>query len=717
MRTIIASLVWTLGLAFLVSGNVLVAAPTVTTRAATSPTPGGATLNGTAINYNDLGTRAWFEYGLTTDYGSVSGKRSLNTYTSTNVVNYSNTVSGLLVATEYHFRAVATNSTGTSYGDDFTFTTSPATAPTLLTNYADAPDTTNVVVHGKLNANGLETAAWFEWGLTTSYGNATPLLALSGGTTNQIFNASIDGLNIGTPYYFRAVASNSLGTVYGVGQRFVTAFFANGGTIPGGLPGVNTSSQIWGDYDNDGLLDYMVVGASYTRVTQIWHNTGSGFEDVTGSVAPDVPQGAFGAAAWGDYDNDGRLDFILAGEVPVNGFQRPYTQIWHNTGSNFVDVTATIAPGIPQVDIPALAWGDYDNDGRLDLLLTGGQFNAGAGTSQIWHNTGSNLVEVTATVAPDLTQVAWGSVTWGDYDNDGWLDFILSGALLNNTSACQIWHNTGSNFVNVTATVASDLPQGQFISIAWGDYDNDGLLDFVLTAGGPQIWHNTGSNFVNESSAFALGNPTAGSSTWVDYDHDGRLDLLLDNSKIWRNGLTPSNSPPTAPTGLALTLSAQGAMFSWHAATDAQTPASGLTYAVRAGTTPGGVDLLAPEADAVSGFRAVPVAGNAQGRLFMPLAGVTNGQTIYWSVQAVDGAYAGSPFAAETSLVSMPVLSLATNTAGNVSVSWQPPTWGWHLQEASGLTPGAWSDSPLGEVNPALIPATNQVKFYRLFNP
>ena len=68
-----------------------------------------------------------------------------------------------------------------------------------------------------------------------------------------------------------------------------------------------------------------------------------------------------------------------------------------------------------------MAWGDYDNDGRLDLLL------AGAGNSQLWRNTGSGFTNVTASAAPSLSGVANSSLAWGDYDGDGRLDFALSG--------------------------------------------------------------------------------------------------------------------------------------------------------------------------------------------------------------------------------------------------------------------------------------------------
>jgi hypothetical protein len=93
---------------------------------------------------------------------------------------------------------------------------------------------------------------------------------------------------------------------------------------------------------------------------------------------------------------------------------------------------------------------------------------------------------------------------------------------------------------------------------------------------------------------------------------------------------------------------------------------------------------------------------------------VTNTQTVYWSVQAVDTSFAGGPFATETSVVSLPQLAIAPSAGTNAIVSWSPPTYGWHLQESTNLTVGAWSNSPTVELNPVTVNATNPAKFYRL---
>ena len=142
---------------------------------------------------------------------------------------------------------------------------------------------------------------------------------------------------------------------------------------------------------------------------------------------------------------------------------------------------------------------------------------------------------------------------------------------------------------------------------------------------------------------------------WTDYDNDGRLDFLLSGItngnnasgpilQLWRNNSPISNSPPGAPAGLSTTISGNTALFNWNAPLDDFTPASGLNYNLRLGTTPGASDVLAPMA-LTNGLRLLSALGNAQtgtNALYLLPPG-----NYYWSVQALDTSFAGSPFAVE----------------------------------------------------------------------
>jgi hypothetical protein len=86
-------------------------------------------------------------------------------------------------------------------------------------------------------------------------------------------------------------------------------------------------------------------------------------------------------------------------------------------------------------------------------------------------------------------------------------------------------------------------------------------------------------------------------------------------------------------------------------------------------------------------------------------------------VQAVDTSFAGGPFATETSVISLPQLTVSLNPQpSTLNISWTPPTWGWDLEETPSLNPVAWSNSPSGEFNPVSVSTTNTAKLYRLKN-
>jgi len=453
-------------------------------------------------------------------------------------------------------------------------------------------------------------------------------------------------------------------------RNTVTGFSNVTSQVAVGLPGVENSSVAWGDYDNDGRLDFLLTGSTNAgavdAISQLWRNTGNGFTNVPIVGLP----GVIGSVAWGDYDNDGRLDFLLTGTD--SGFVRR-SQLWRNTESGFSNVTSQVAAGLPGVSQNSVAWGDYDNDGRLDILLTG---YSGSLISQLWRNTGNGFTNVPI---PGLPAVAQGSVAWGDFDNDGRLDFLLTGKDPGEVRRSQLWRNTGNGFTNVTSQVAVGLPGVNFSSVAWGDYDNDGRLDFLLTgennvgASLSQLWRNTPTGFSNVTSQAAAGLPGVAISSvaWGDYDNDGRLDFLLTGtgastvSQLWRNSFSASNTPPSAPTGLATqTNGVNSVTLSWNAALDAQTPTNGLTYNLVLGTSSNAVNLASPHANVTNGFRRVVRLGavndGTNATLAYTFTNLPPAAQYFWSVQALDTTFAGGPFATAKTF-SLPVLPLVAS--------------------------------------------------------
>jgi hypothetical protein len=186
-----------------------------------------------------------------------------------------------------------------------------------------------------------------------------------------------------------------------------------------------------GDYDNDGKLDILLAGTpngfGNAAVTQLWRNLGGGhFTNISMSL-PGVSQGA---VAWGDFFQDGKLDILLSGDT-TNG---AVCQVWRNLGNGtFTNINA----GLPGVYQSSVALADYDNDGKLDIVLAGVN-NQSNSICQVWRNTGNGTF---TNINAGLTGIHSGSVTWADFDNDARLDLLISGLNTNGTPVLQVYHN------------------------------------------------------------------------------------------------------------------------------------------------------------------------------------------------------------------------------------------------------------------------------------
>ncbi|MDI7276155.1 MAG: FG-GAP-like repeat-containing protein, partial [Anaerolineae bacterium] len=436
------------------------------------------------------------------------------------------------------------------------------------------------------------------------------------------------------------------------GARVARIYRNDGGAfvnIGASLPGVSAGAVAWGDYDSDGDLDLALAGSLGTGTTaRLYRNDGGTFVNANAGL-----QGvAFAAAAWGDYDADGDPDLLVSGG-DVNGYN-PVTKLYRNNGNG---TFTAVSAGLPAFSYGDVAWGDHDNDGDLDVLLAGvTDPNAGTSIARIYRNNGNGTF---SDVSAGLQGVLWSSVAWGDYDSDGDLDVLLAGRIgKDGARVAYVYRNDGGSFVNINA----GLPGVNAGGIGWGDYDNDGDLDILLSGGtGSQsiarVYRNDAGTFTDIGAGLA--GVIAADAAWGDYDSDGDLDILITGNagsqrivRIYRNNIDAANSPPSAPDGLTASVQACKVTLSWAAAADAQTPAGSLTYNLRVGRTPGGVDVLSPMADVASGRRRLPRLGNANHGLTATLT--LPAGTYYWSVQAIDTAFVGGPFAAEGSFSTIP---------------------------------------------------------------
>ena len=315
-----------------------------------------------------------------------------------------------------------------------------------------------------------------------------------------------------------------------------------------GLQNVDFGGAAWADYDNDGYLDMLLCGSNsnYQRVTRLYRNSPAPnntrvFTDINAGLI-----GLCGSVAWGDYNNDGYLDILLCGDANSENITKIYR---NDPGPNNTRIFTDINAGLPGLSDGSVAWGDYDNDGNLDILLCGASYN-GVLLNKIYHNNGNGTF---TDINAGLIGLC-GSVAWGDYNNDGYLDIACAGQPINGSSetAARIYRNDpGPNNTRVFTDINAGL-QGVYsgCSLAWGDYDNDGYLD-LLVAGDAnssylghltRIYRNNGNGTFTNINAGLIGIDFA-SVAWGDYNNDGYLDIALSGStdsgliitRIYRN--------------------------------------------------------------------------------------------------------------------------------------------------------------------------------------
>ncbi len=271
-----------------------------------------------------------------------------------------------------------------------------------------------------------------------------------------------------------------------------------------------------GDVDGDGNLDILIAGTEFISAgsghayVQLFHNLGNATFTATTPNLPAVFNGAF--AAWGDYDNDGDLDLFYNGSV------------YRNDAGTFT-LVANLVPGIQNGQA---AWGDYDADGDLDLAITGSPNSADFYT-RIYRNDGNDVFTL---ISAPLQGLWFSAVAWTDIDGDGDLDLAIAGAAAQNTTIsanAHIYRNDGGDqFVE-----AQSIFGAAGAKLSWGDVNGDGLPDLAVTG-----FNGTGTGSQVNDLHLNLGHCQFGRLTLhpggsayadtklLDWDSDGDLDLL-----------------------------------------------------------------------------------------------------------------------------------------------------------------------------------------------
>jgi len=296
----------------------------------------------------------------------------------------------------------------------------------------------------------------------------------------------------------------------------------------------------WVDYNNDGWLD-LIVASHNGSPSIVYRNIGGGsFARETaaevGSIATDVSISH--AVTCADYDNDGYLDLFAANGSLGQNFR---DVLYRNQGNgSFIQVSNNLTTLILSSSLGS--WCDYDNDGDMDLFVT----HSGAVGNSLFRNDGAGHF-VDATTNSGLVDIGESiGAAWGDYDNDGDLDLFVTNVRLNGAVIQNFFYrNLGDGTFARITTGELVTEQDRFVNCAWVDYDNDGWLDLFVTVTGQvapvpggvnnRLYRNQGDGtFVKVTQGRLVTDQRyAGSSAWGDYDNDGFSDVFVTFGTIF----------------------------------------------------------------------------------------------------------------------------------------------------------------------------------------
>ena len=292
-----------------------------------------------------------------------------------------------------------------------------------------------------------------------------------------------------------------------------------------GLPLLYLGYAEWGDFDNDNDLDLIIMGHKYSYdLTDIYINNGDGtFSPLNSGIY----SGYNGEIHFVDLNNDGHLDVGIKGFNDEHSFS--FSKLYLNNGNN--TLTEINNTSFPQSFVGKIRFVDYDNDGYQDIVFQGYNNDnfLGIAYTKIWKNEHNNTF-----VEQDLNlpQLAEGNIEFGDLDNDGDLDILVSGYDDNGVNSFHLLKNINNSYTERNHFILFQQNNVRIKNFKLADFDQDGFLDIFLTGtsgydstmaklffnNGSLVFHETLNPFFDGASGTCL--------AACDYDNDGKTDIF-----------------------------------------------------------------------------------------------------------------------------------------------------------------------------------------------
>lgn len=278
----------------------------------------------------------------------------------------------------------------------------------------------------------------------------------------------------------------------------------------------NTVASVWGDINNDGRKDVFLVNATQHK-SKIFVNNGNGSFSELKNSGIDVHPQYFHGAAFADFDNDGFLDLIV-----TNFFETRFHQLYRNNGDNTFTRIADTAISMESERAMAPILADFDNDGLVDVFIPNGNDKP----NSLFRNLGNFQFEKIIDKAISADAKNSVGAAWGDFDNDGLIDLVVVNASQQNND---LYRNLGGGVFQKMEDTIISRDRGDSHGVAWLDANNDGYLDLYITNNtGPSFFYiNDGKGgFTKKMDELVVGNLGKAMGVAVgDYNKDGYLDL------------------------------------------------------------------------------------------------------------------------------------------------------------------------------------------------
>lgn len=422
--------------------------------------------------------------------------------------------------------------------------------------------------------------------------------------------------------------------------------------LPETITGVYDAKIVVGDLNTDNLLDLLIWGRSDEGEKFLIY-----INDKTDGLKPLYHEinilydPEFKLA---DLTNNGKAELIITGASQPGA--PPVLKIFEYKNGELNEMEYKGLPSMkPAIIVPF----DFTKDSKTDLLLSG-KDESGKTITGVFINKGNLQFEL---LKEGLTPIADASADIGDFNEDGWVDIIICGTDEHRNPLCKLYYYHEKTFVSQEI----DFQHVNQAKVRTGDMNNDGKMDFIISGYlriDADVLKPVNLFYLNKGEGFQLEDDLIepleeGYITIGDYDNDGGLDIFQSGVKnsqnhsiVWTNNAEIKNVPPGYPCSSFSVIKNDTVIFFWTPATDNSTSQKSLTYAISIFSEDKEAFIASPQINEKN--RLLVAHGQQSMNTVYKLWGI-DFENYVWNVEAIDNSYKSS--AGEEKCPACPVLS------------------------------------------------------------